>query len=181
MMVFMGAILLQASLEQKALMVRFGPNLYLLKTRTAMLDIAISAVFLANTIWYAMGFVAFYLRRDVFANVLVPIREDRDNSAYAAVIESGRFMGGFNIALSVLNLCLFLNLAELNTAAQLALMLGFNAVAHGSQFFGNVPMALKNRAGGGLWNVFKGVMLQIFVIDFVLMIANALLAAVLIF
>jgi len=38
-------------------------------------------------------------------------------------------------------------------------------------------MALKNRRGGGLWNVFKGVMLLIFVIDFTLMIANAALAA----
>ncbi len=33
-------------------------------------------------------------------------------------------------------------------------------------------MALKNMRGGGLWNVFKGVMLQIFVFDFVLMVGN---------
>lgn len=141
-----------------------------------MLEIIISITFLANTIWYGMGFVAFYIRRDVFAKVMVPIREDRDNSAYGAVVESGRFMGGFNFALSIFNLCLFLNIAGLETNAQLSLMLIFNALAHGSQFFGNVPMALKNRKGGGLWNVFTGVMLQIFIIDFVLMSLNATLA-----
>lgn len=141
-----------------------------------MLDLIINCVFLANAIWYGLGFVAFYLRREVFAKVVVPITTDRNNSAYAAVIESGRFMGGFNFALSALNVALFLNLAALETPAQLSLMLGFNALAHGSQFFGNVPMALRNIQGGGIWNVFKGVMLQIFVIDFVLMTANFSLA-----
>ena len=42
-------------------------------------------------------------------------------------------------------------------------------------------MALKNLQGAGLWNVFKGVMLQIFVIDFVLMVANVSFALVLFF
>lgn len=144
-----------------------------------MTETIITFVFLANTIWFAMGFNAFYLRRLIFAKVLVPNREDRDNSAYEALIESGRFMGGFNFALATLNLCLFLDLAGLETPPQLALMLIFNSLAHGSQFAGNVPMALRNRRGEGLWPVFKGVMLQIFVIDFVLMVANAVLALIL--
>ncbi len=141
-----------------------------------MLDPIISALFLANAIWYGLGFVAFYLRRNVFAKVVVPVQADRNNSAYAAVIESGRFMGGFNFALSALNLGLLLNLADLTTPAQLSLMLAFNGLAHGSQFFGNVPMALKNLRGAGIWNVFNGVMLQIFVVDFILMTSNFVLA-----
>ncbi len=145
-----------------------------------MIEIVISAVFLANAVWYGMGFVAFYVRRDVFGKVMVPIKADRDNSAYAALVESGRFMGGFNFALSALNFCLFFKLGGLETDAQFALLLMFNALAHGSQFVGNVPMALQNRKGAGLWNVFKGVMLQIFVIDFALMVLNALLALLLI-
>ena len=144
-----------------------------------MIEILISVTFLANAIWYGMGFIAFYLRREVFAKVMVPIKTDRDNTAYAALVESGRFMGGFNFALSILNLCLFFNLAGFETNAQFALLLLFNAIAHGSQFVGNVPMALKNREGGGLWNVFKGVMLQIFVIDFTLMTVNATIALML--
>ncbi|MCR9195253.1 MAG: hypothetical protein NXH88_11000 [Hyphomonas sp.] len=130
----------------------------------------------ANAIWFAMAFDAFYRRRHIFAKVLVPIREDRDNSAYQAVIESGRFMGGFNLALSALNVMLVFNFGGFSTDAQWATLLIFNALAHGSQFFGNVPMALQNRNGGGLWNVFKGVMLLIFALDFTLMMANGALA-----
>lgn len=139
----------------------------------------LEALFLANAIWFGMAFNAFYLRRKVFGKVMVPIKEDRNNTAYDAFVESGRFMGGFNLALSLLNFALVFNLAGFETGQQWALLLIFNAVAHGSQFFGNVPMALQNLKGGGLWPVFKGVMLLIFVLDFVLMIANGVFAVAL--
>lgn len=131
---------------------------------------------LANAVWFAMAFNAFYLRRKIFAKIMVPVQDDRDNTAYQALIESGRFMGGFNLALSLLNVGLFFNVAGLETDRQWAGLLIFAALAHGSQFFGNVPMAQKNWRGEGLWNVFKGPMLMIFVVDFVLMILNAALA-----
>ena len=136
----------------------------------------IQILLIANAIWFAMAFDAFYLRRRVLGKVLVPIKEDRDNSAYEALLESGRFMGGFNLALSALNVLLVFNFGGFETDAHWATLLIFNALAHGSQFFGNVPMALQNRNGGGLWHVFKGVMLRIFVIDFTLMVLNASLA-----
>ena len=135
----------------------------------------LTTLLVLNALWFFGGFHTFYIRRKIFAKILVP-KEERDTTAFGVVVETGRFMGGFNFALSIFNLCLFLNIAGLETNAQLSLMLIFNALAHGSQFFGNVPMALKNRKGGGLWNVFTGVMLQIFIIDFVLMSLNATLA-----
>ncbi|MEM7189816.1 MAG: hypothetical protein AAF439_09410 [Pseudomonadota bacterium] len=136
----------------------------------------LEVVLLLNTLWFAMGFYVFYFRRSVFAKVMVPNRDHRDNDAYAALIETGRFMGGFNLALSLFNLGLVFNLGGLNADSQWAIILIFNALAHVSQFAGNVPMALQNRRGGGLWNVFTGVMLQIFVIDLVLTIFNGGLA-----
>ena len=141
----------------------------------------LKGLLLLNAIWYGMGFYAFYIRREVFAKVVVPIKEHRDNSAYEAIVETGRFMGGFNLALSLLNIFLLFNLGGFNANGQWATLLLFNALAHGSQFVGNVPMALQNRRGGGIWNVFKGVMLRIFVIDFVLMVFNTLLAVWLLF
>ncbi len=129
-----------------------------------------------NALWFAMGFYAFYIRRQVFAKVVVPNSADRNNSAYEAVIESGRFMGGFNFALSAFNIALLFNLGGFDKDSQWAILLAANALAHGSQFAGNIPMARQNRRGHGLWNVFKGVMLRIFVIDFTLMLFNAALA-----
>lgn len=137
---------------------------------------ALTVLLALNAIWFAMAFDAFYRRRKIFAKVMVPIQADRDNSAYDALIESGRFMGGFNLALSAFNTMLVFNFGGFETDTQWATLLIFNALAHGSQFFGNVPMALQNRRGGGLWPVFKGVMLRIFVIDFTLMVANAAMA-----
>jgi len=131
---------------------------------------------LSNITWFGMGFYAFYLRRRVFAKVVVPKKEDRDNSAYEAVVESGRFMGGFNAALCLLNVMLIFNFGSFDKDSQWATLLIFNALAHGSQFVGNIPMAIQNRRGQGLWSVFKGVMLRIFVIDFTLMIFNGGLA-----
>lgn len=139
----------------------------------------LEVVLALNAIWFGMAFHAFYIRRRVFGKVMVPIKGDRDNTAYEALVESGRFMGGFNLALSALNFLLLFNVGGFNQNGQWATLLAFNAVAHASQFFGNVPMALQNQRGAGLWNVFKGVMLRIFVIDFVLMVFNAVLAFVL--
>lgn len=133
-------------------------------------------LFALNAIWFAMAFDAFYRRRKIFGKIMVPTPEHRNNSAYEALVETGRFMGGFNLAISAFNALLVFNVGGFDSDAQWATLLIFNALAHGSQFFGNVPMALQNRRGGGLWNVFKGVMLRIFVIDFTLMVANAAFA-----
>lgn len=137
---------------------------------------ALTVLLTLNAIWFAMAFDAFYRRRKIFGKVMVPIQADRDNTAFDALVESGRFMGGFNLALSAFNVLLVFNFGGFETDTQWATLLIFNALAHGSQFFGNVPMALQNQRGGGLWPVFKGVMLRIFVIDFTLMVANAAMA-----
>ena len=102
-------------------------------------------------------------------------REQRDTPVFEKLIESGKFLGGFNLAFSVLNILLLFNLGEFDKDIHWAILLFANAVAHGTQFAANVPIALQNRNGAGVWTTLKGLMLFIFLTDFLLMAFNAVL------
>ena len=136
----------------------------------------LEVILILNAVWFAMGFNTFWLRNQIFAKLVVP-KEHRDTPVFATLTVSGTFLGGFNFAFSVLNILLFLNLSAFDKDVQWAILLFVNAVAHGSQFVANVPVALQNRRGEGVWQVLKGLMLFIFATDFVLMLLNAVFAA----
>ena len=138
----------------------------------------IEILLVLNAIWFALGFHTFYIRRIIFAKILVA-KEHRETPVFAILAESGKFLGGFNIAFAVLNILLLFNLELFNSDAQWALLLLVNAVAHGSQFYANLPIAIQNRRGEGVWQVLKGLILFIFVVDFLLMAANFSLSAML--
>ena len=128
-----------------------------------------------NALWFAMGFHLFSLRSKVFAKVVVA-REHRDTPVFETLILSGKFLGGFNLAFLVLNALLLLNTGLFDKDRQWAILLFATAVAHATQFAFNLPVALQNRRGAGVWQV-TGLMLFIFVTDFVMMTLNSLLAA----
>ncbi|MBW4936196.1 hypothetical protein [Marinobacter sp. F4206] len=132
-------------------------------------------ILLVNTLWFAMGFHAFSIRHRVFAKIMVP-REHRDTPVFDILAESGRFLGGFNFAFAVFNILLLTNLDQFPGDAQRSILLLVFAVAHGSQFVFNVPIAIQNRSGGGAWQI-KGMMLFIFITDFVMMALNLAAAA----
>ena len=129
----------------------------------------------ANAIWFGLGFHLFAIRRNIFAKILVP-KEHRDTPVFDVLAESGKFLGGFNFSLCVLNLLIVFNSDVFPASEQRAVLCLFFAIAHGSQFAGNVPIALQNRKGAGVWQV-AGTMRFIFVTDFILMVANAVAAA----
>lgn len=131
-------------------------------------------VLLVNTVWFAMGFHAFSIRHRIFAKIMVP-REHRDTPVFDILAESGRFLGGFNFAFAVFNILLLTNLDLFPSDAQRAIFLLVFAIAHGSQFIFNVPIAIQNRRGGGVWQV-KGMMLFIFITDFIMMALNLVAA-----
>ncbi len=135
-------------------------------------------VLILNAIWFSMAFNVFALRNKIFAKILVP-KEHRGTPAYAVLAESGKFLGGFNLAFAVCNIMLLLSLDTFPTYQQRVILLLVFAVAHGTQFFFNLPIALQNRKGGGVWQVLKGTMLFIFVTDFVMMALNLSLAVLL--
>ena len=130
-----------------------------------------------NTLWFAMGFNVFSIRNKIFAKLVVP-REHRDTPVFEILAESGRFLGGFNFAFAVCNILLLINLDTFPSDAQRAILLFVFAVAHGSQFVFNVPVAIQNKRGGGVWQVLKGTMLFIFITDFIMMALNLILAGI---
>ncbi|MEL6254521.1 MAG: hypothetical protein AAFR87_21105 [Bacteroidota bacterium] len=133
-------------------------------------------ILLLNAIWFGLGFHLFALRNKVFAKILVP-KEHRETPVFETLAATGPFLGGFNLAFCALNLLILLNPTVFPEANQRIILCVAIAIAHGSQFFANVPIALDNRKGKGLWKV-KGLMLFIFITDFVLMKANLILAAI---
>jgi len=129
-----------------------------------------------NAIWFAMGFNVFSVRSRIFAKLVVP-REHRDTPVFDTLIMSGKFLGGFNLAFAVFNILLLITPSTFDKDLQWAIILFITAIAHGTQFAFNVPVALQNRSGGGVWQV-KGVMRFIFVTDFVMMALNTVFAVI---
>ena len=117
-----------------------------------------------------MGFNVFSIRSAIFAKLIV-LKEDRNTPAYQPVIASDKFLSGFKLALSVLNVLLLFNLANFSSDPQRLILLILFAVAHGSQFCGNLPLALQNRKGIGACHV-KGTIRFILITDFLLILAN---------
>ena len=129
---------------------------------------------IANAIWFGLGFHLFALRNKIFAKILVP-KEHRETPVFEVLAATGPFLGGFNFAFCVLNLLVLINSSVFPEAAQRIILCVAFALAHGSQFVSNVPIAIENRKGKGVWQV-KGLMGFIFVTDFALMVANIVAA-----
>jgi len=133
-------------------------------------------ILILNAVWFAMGFNVFSIRSRIFAKLVVP-REHRDTPVFDTLIMSGKFLGGFNLAFSVFNILLLITPSTFDKDLQWAIILFVTAIAHGTQFAFNVPVALQNRSGGGVWQV-KGVMRFIFVTDFVMMALNGVFSVI---
>ena len=135
----------------------------------------LEVVLVLNALWFALGFHLFSVRGRVFAKVIVD-REHRDSPVFETLIMSGKFLGGFNLAFAVLNVLLLFNTGLFDKDLQWAVILFATAIAHATQFAFNVPVALQNQRGEGVWQV-KGLMLFIFITDFVMTTLNGMLAA----
>jgi hypothetical protein len=144
-----------------------------------MTSTAITVIFVFNALWFGVAFRYFSLTPDTAARLLVP-KSARESPLFATVAASVRFLGGMNFAFAVFAVLLLLNPALFPQPAQQALLAAVFAIAHASQFVFNLPVLMRGgRVGESLWPVLSGPMLFIFVVDFTLMVANAALAAVL--
>jgi len=134
----------------------------------------IEIILAANAVWFGLGFHLFAIRNTVFAKILVP-KEHRETPVLNTLAATGPFLGGFNFAFCVLSLILLFKVSLFPGDEQRAILFAVIAIAHGSQFMANVPIALQNRKGKGVWQI-KGLMQFIFITDFTLMLANSVVA-----
>ena len=68
----------------------------------------LEAVLALHALWFALGFHLFAMRGRIFAKIVVPA-EHRDTPVLQTLVQSGKFLGGFNLAFSVLSILLLLN------------------------------------------------------------------------
>jgi hypothetical protein len=141
----------------------------------SFLQIALTAVLIANVLWFGMAFRFFSLQHKSAAKILVP-SSLHSSPLFLTVAASVRFLGGMNLALALLSLALIFTKALFPLPQQQALFAFIFAVAHGSQFVFNVPIARQGgRQGDAFWPVLSGPMRFIFIVDASLMVANAVL------
>ncbi len=137
---------------------------------------AFSIVLVLNLLWFGAAFRYFSLTAETAAKLLVP-QSARSSPLFATLKAAVRFIGGFNLSLAVLSLLMLVFGGLFALPAEKAVLAATFAVAHGSQFVCNLPvLRAGGRQGESLWDVRRGPMLFIFVVDFTLMLANAAFA-----
>jgi hypothetical protein len=130
------------------------------------------AVLLLNSVWFSLAFHLFALRPSAAVRMLVT-EDTRHESSRAALVAALPFLGGMNLAFAALSLLSLVAVARGSLDSNIWLVFAASAIAHASQLAGNVPLALAGgRAGGAPWNVLKGPMRFIFVVDGMAAVAN---------
>jgi len=131
-----------------------------------------ATVLCVNVIWFGLAFRLFGLQAGRAVKMLVP-REAKDEISRRALVDAMPFLGGMNFALALLSA---LALYELFVHSEGPSWTTFvvSSVAHATQLAGNVPLALRGgRSGGASWDVLRGPMRLIFVVDGLCAVANA--------
>ncbi|WP_394850207.1 hypothetical protein LZC95_22465 [Pendulispora brunnea] len=136
-----------------------------------MLALLFGTVLALNALWFGVAFASFSLRPVPAAKLLVP-RDARSSPLFGILAASLRFLGGMNLAMALFAMLLLLFAPLFPLPGQRALFAAVFAMGHGTQFAGNVPVALRRTP---LWPVWRGPMRFIFGVDFTLMAANAAL------
>lgn len=119
----------------------------------------------ANVLWFGSAFWYFWLKRETAAKLLIP-KSARSSPIFPTMTAALPFLGGMNLAFSTLAALLLLRLDLFVQPAERALLLFAFALAHFTQFVINVPVAQAGgRVGESFWDVTRGPMLFIFVVD----------------
>ena len=144
-----------------------------------MTDTLYQTTLLLNVLWFGAGFWYFAIKHSTAAKLLIP-KSARSSPIFMTMSSALPFLGGMNFAFSLLA-AMLLARQDLFVAPQeqSIVLIAFGA-AHATQFLINVPVARRGgRIGESYWDVLKGPMLFIFVVDAVLTLLNFSCAVIL--
>ena len=121
-------------------------------------------VLTVNVVWFGLGFRLFALKPRKAVRLLVTPASNEESSR-KALVDSLPFLGGLNLGFVALSGGQIFASVRYGSAASWTVFFA-SAVAHATQFAGNLPNALRGgRSGGASWDVLRGPMLVIFVGD----------------
>ena len=137
-----------------------------------MTDTFYQATLLLNVLWFGAAFWYFAVKHDTAAKLLVP-RSARSSPIFLTMSSALPFLGGMNLALSLLAAILLARQDLFIASHERSILLITFGVAHFTQFLFNLPVARRGgRIGESYWDVLKGPMLFIFIVDAVLTVLN---------
>lgn len=130
-----------------------------------MTDILYRVLLLANALWFGSAFWYFWLKHETAAKLLIP-RSARTSPIFATMSAALPFLGGMNLAFSLLAVMLLVRSDLFAAPVEQGILLVAFGTAHFTQFVINVPVARRGgRQGESYWDVVRGPMLFIFVVD----------------
>ncbi len=130
-----------------------------------------------NVVWFGLAFWLFALRPRR-AVMMLTTRAAAAEASHEALVAALRFLGGMNLAMAALSAAALGSWWRTGAFDWAWLVFFASAVAHASQLAFNVPLALKGgRVGGAPWDVLRGPMALIFVVDALSALLNAAMSA----
>ena len=142
-----------------------------------MLDVLYKTTLVLNVLWFGSAFWYFWLKRETAAKLLIP-KSARSSPLFATMVAALPFLGGMNLAFSLLAAMLLAAPSLFVAPMERAVLLVAFAIAHATQFLINVPVAKRGgRVGESYWDVVRGPMLFIFVVDLGMTLLNFTTAA----
>lgn len=136
-------------------------------------------VLVLNILWFLAAFHLFSFKSNSAAKMFLP-KNYRIEPYFPILAHLLKFLGGMNFAFALLSILCLINydsFIETYLADKILLVI---AIAHGSQFWFNLPLAIQERKDDSpLWPVLKNRMYFIFKGDIILTIMNLAAAIVL--
>lgn len=137
-----------------------------------MADSVYRLTLVLNLLWFSAGFWYFTLKRTTAAKLLIP-RSARTSPIFPTMVAALPFLGGMNLAFAALSLMVLSMPQTFDAPMEQAILLIAMGIAHATQFLINVPVARRGgRIGESWWDVLRGPMLFIFVVDAIMTALN---------